>query len=291
MTHRPDGARTWAAFFGVVLIGGANFIAVSVSNGELPPLFGATLRFALAAVLFFLIGLVARVPAARGRAAVGAALYGVLGFGVAYAFLYSALVGLPAGTASVIVATAPLFTLVLAAVFGQERLSPRAVAGALLAIAGIAALSRGTLGGAIGGIYLVSGVLGTLALASASVVAKGLPDVHPLTLNTIGMAAGSVLLALGSRLLGETWTVPQAARTWAAVAWLVVLGSVGFFQLYLYVLRRWRASAAVYVVAGMPVVAVVLGAVILGQAVTAELLFGGGMVIAAVYVGAGGGGR
>jgi len=288
--HRTPQGTTWAAFAGAVVIGGANFIAVSVSNEALAPLYGAALRFAAAAFLFLLLLRVRGVPLARGRPAAGAVAYGVLGFGLTYGFLYHALLGLPAGTASVVVASTPLFTLLFAVLVGQERLSYRGVGGGLLAIAGIGVLSLGTADPAPGAglalSYLAFCVLGTAAAAASSVVAKALPEVHPLNMNAIGMIAGSLCLALGSLAMGEPWVLPREGRTWVAVGWLVILGSVGLFQLFLYVIRRWTASATVYAITGMPLVAVVLGALILGQPITAEVVAGGGLVIAAVYVGA-----
>lgn len=285
MAKSPD-SRTYAAFAGAVVIGGANFIAVSFSNMELPPLFGAALRFALAAALFFLVASAWRVPLARGRSAAGAAVYGLLGFGVSYALLYYALLGLAAGTAAVILATVPLFTLLIAVLLGQERLSLRGVVGGVLVIAGIAVLSLDAFGGELGSSYLIAAILGAVAVAASSVVAKAFPDVHPVNMNAIGMAAGTVLLAAGSLALGERWALPRESQTLVALAWLVILGSVGLFQLFFFVIRRWTASATVYAVAGMPVVAAGLGAVMLGQPITVEVLAGGVMVIAAVYVGA-----
>jgi len=285
MDHSENG-KPYAAFVGAVLIGGANFIAVSFSNQELPPFFGAALRFALAALLFLAYARAMQIPLARGRAAAGAAVYGLLGVGLTYAGLYYALVGLAAGTAAVIVAAAPLFTLGFAVLLGQERLSARGVVGGLLAMAGIAVLSWGTLVGASDWRYLAAALAGTAAASLSGVVAKALPDVHPVNMNAIGMAAGTVLLAAGSLANGEPWVLPRAMPTTLAVGWLVVFGSVGLFQLVLYVIRRWTASAAVYVTAGMPVVAVALGALMLGQPVTWQMLVGGAIVIAAVYVGA-----
>ncbi len=282
----PPDAKTLAAFIGATVTGGANFIAVSVSNMELPPLFGAALRFALASALFFLIAASWRVPIARGRAAAGAALYGVLGIGAAYAFLYYSLVGLAAGTVAVIIAAAPLFTILIAVVSGQERLSRRRLAGGVLAVAGIAVLSIEAMGGEIHPSYFAAAVLGSLAIAASSVVAKALPQVHPVNMNAIGMTAGIILLAMGSLVLGERWALPSETRTLFAVAWLVVIGSVGLFLSFLYVIRRWAASAAVFAVAAMPVVAVVLGVLILGQPVTGHLLAGAAIVTAGVYVGA-----
>jgi drug/metabolite transporter (DMT)-like permease len=279
-------SNTYAAFAGTVVIGGTNFIAVSFSNRELPPLFGAALRFALAALLFFLIARAWRVPLARGRSAVGAAIYGILGFGAAYAFLYYSLVGLAAGTAAVIIATVPLFTLAIAVLLGQERLSLRGVVGGVLVVIGIAILSFGAIGGELGASYLIAAVLGAIAIAASSVAVKAFPSVHPLNLNAIGMVSGTVLLAFSSLLFGEPWVLPRETQTLAAISWLVIMGSVVLFQLFLYVIRRWTASATVYAVAGMPVVAVGLGAIMLHQPVTVEVLAGGALVIAAVYVGA-----
>jgi drug/metabolite transporter (DMT)-like permease len=278
--------QTNVAFGAAVAIGGANFIAVSFSNMELPPLFGATVRFALAAALFILIGRARRIPLARGRLAAGAALYGLLGFGVAYALLYYALVGLAAGTTSVIVAAVPLFTLLIAVAARQERLTARGLIGGCLAVAGIAILSLGTLEGGLGRHYLVAAILGSVAAAGSSVVAKGLPDVHPVNMNALGMLAGTAFLAVGSLALGESWALPRSAATWIAVAWLVLLGSVALFQLFLYVIHRWTASAAAYAVTGMPVVAVGLGALMLDQPITLPVIVGGAMVMVAVYVGA-----
>lgn len=285
MTQNVD-TNTYLAFANAVLIGGANFVAVSFSNMELPPLFGAALRFALAALLFFLILRISGVPLARGRAAAGAAIYGLLGFGAAYAFLYYALVGLAAGTVAVIMAAVPLFTLIMAVLLGQERLSLRGIVGGGLAIAGITVLSLGTLGGDLNPAYLIAAVLGAVAAAASTVAAKSLPDVHPFNMNAIGMASGTALLVVGSFLFGERWVLPYESSTWMALGWLVVLGSVGLFQLFLYVVRRWTASATVYAVTAMPVVAVGLGAVLLDQPITPAVLAGGAMVMVAVYVGA-----
>jgi drug/metabolite transporter (DMT)-like permease len=284
----PSGGRkTIAAFSGAVLIGGANYIAVSFSNKELPPFLGAATRFAAAAVLFFVLALVMRVRPPRGRALTGAVSYGLLGFGVAYAFAYYALVGLSAGITSVTLASGPLVTLVIAVLMGQERLTPRAVVSGLLAVAGVVVLSLEAIGGASGGSsYLLAAVAATIAMAASSVIAKAYGDVHPINMNAVGMLAGAALLAAASLVFNEPWMLPRQTQTLAALAWLVVAGSVGLFQLFLYVVQRWTASASVYAVTAMPVVAVILGALLLDQPITARVVVGGAMVLAAVYVGA-----
>ncbi len=284
MRQTPD-SKTYAAFLLAMVIGGANFIAVSLSNRELPPLFGATLRFGLASILFFVIARAWRIPLARGRDALGAVIFGLLNIGAAYALLYTALVGLDAGTVAVIVAAVPLFTLAIAVLTGQERLSMNRVAGGILVIAGIAIISLGGIGGGFDFAYFLAALFGAVAIAAASVVAKAYPNVHPINMNAIGTTAGTILLAISSLALGEQWVLPQGNSTLMAVGWLVIAGSVGLFQLFLYVIKRWTASATVYALAGMPVIAAGLGIVILDQPVTPGVLAGGALVIAAVYVG------
>ncbi len=83
----PD-RLTLTAFGGIVLIAGANFVAVRFSNQEVPPFLGGGVRFALAALLFLLVVALRRLPILRGRELVGIVLYGLLGFTGFYALAY-----------------------------------------------------------------------------------------------------------------------------------------------------------------------------------------------------------
>lgn len=279
-------ARTYAAFFAAVVIGGSNFVAVTFSNREFPPFFGATARFGIASLLFFGLGRFLKIPLLRGRRAGKAVLYGVIGFGIAYACLYVALLELSAGTVAVILASVPLMTLLIAVLHRQERMTARGIVGGVLALGGIAILSSGKLGGELPIGSLLAALGGALASAWSTVIAKGMPDVHPVNMNTFGMAAGTVFLLACSLIAGEEWLLPSKTSTILAFTWLATVGSIGLFQCFLYVVRRWTASAAVYVLTGMPVVAGVLGALLLDQPISLELFLGGALIVIAVYVGA-----
>jgi drug/metabolite transporter (DMT)-like permease len=277
---------TLVAFLGSVLFGGTNFVAVRFSYAGIEPFFGAAVRFTIAAALLFLLALIRRVPLPRGRAALGTLVYGLLAFGLAYALVYYALIRLAAGTTSVILASVPLLTLIFAVLHGQERLSARGVAGGLLAIAGIALLSAGTMDGDVPLVYFLTAVGAAAATAESSVVAKALPRLDPIVTNGVGMTAGAGLLWIVSLSFGESWALPSDARTWLVLAYLIVFGSVGLFMLFLFVIERWSASATVYSLALMPVVAVTLGSLLANEPITWKLLLGGGLVLAAVYLGA-----
>jgi drug/metabolite transporter (DMT)-like permease len=277
---------TLVAFAATVLIGGTNFVAVRVSYADFEPFFGAAIRFTASALLLFLVAFLKGIPAPRGRAALGAAVYGLMAFGLAYALVYYALVGLAAGTTSVVLASVPLLTLLFAALHGQERVTARGIAAGLLAIVGIALLSMGTMSREVRPIYFVAAVLCAAATAESSVIAKSLPRVDPIMTNGVGMTAGAITLWLVSLAFGETWTLPTNASAWLVLGYLVVFGSVALFILFLWVIDRWSASATVYSLALMPAVAVTLGTILANEPVTWSLLVGGALVMSAVYLGA-----
>jgi drug/metabolite transporter (DMT)-like permease len=105
VTRNPD-ALSLGTFGLVVLLGAGNFLAVRMSNLDLPPFWGAGLRFALAAASFVLIALVLRLRWPTGRDLALTVLYGVFGFAAFYALMYWALVQVTAGVATVVMACA-----------------------------------------------------------------------------------------------------------------------------------------------------------------------------------------
>jgi drug/metabolite transporter (DMT)-like permease len=113
-TDSADGLAL-AAFIGAVVIGGSNFVAIRYSNRELDPLWGAGLRFGLAAAVFAVLVVALRLPLPRGRVLGLLVLYGLLAFAVAYGCLYWALQDVPAGIGAVVMAVGPLLTLLLGA--------------------------------------------------------------------------------------------------------------------------------------------------------------------------------
>jgi len=282
---RPD-RLTLAVFAIVVLIGGSNFVAVRYSNAELPPYWGATLRFVPAAALLFIALPIWRIPLPRGAALTGAVLYGALNFGAGYALTYFGLQKAPAGTASVVLATVPLFALVLAVVHGLERFRIRPLLGAVVATAGIAIVFGDQLSADVPAVYLLAILANAAVAAEATVIAKRFPRTHPLGTNAVGMLVGAVILGALSFGVGETHTLPQRPETQLTLLYLATIGSIGLFGLFLFMLGRWTVSASSYALVVMPLVAVSLGAALRGEAVSSSFVIGAVVVAVGVYVGA-----
>src|ERR687890_1901208 len=127
--RRPREGLVTVAFAAIAVLVGGNAVGIRFSNRELDPLWGAGLRFALAATVLGAAVAVLRLELPRGRALTGALLFGLLDVGGAFALGYYALVELHAGFGSILLALVPLATLLLAVLQGQERLRVAAVAG------------------------------------------------------------------------------------------------------------------------------------------------------------------
>jgi drug/metabolite transporter (DMT)-like permease len=274
------------AFALLVVFAGGNPVAVRFSNSGLPPFWGATLRFSAAALIFWLLVLVRRIAVPRGRALLGAVLYGVLSIGASYACLYWGLLRVSAGLAGALLALVPLMTLFFAWAHGVEKLRWRGVVGAVIATAGVVLGVVGGFGGAVHLPSVLAMVAGVACLAEAGVVFKLLPQGHPIVTNAVALTTGAPMLAGLSLLTGEQWALPDSFNTWAAFAYLALIGSVAVFYLYLSVLSQWTASATSYAFLLIPVSTVVIAALVAGEVVTLSFLIGAALVLAGVWVGA-----
>lgn len=125
------------AFAGCTLLWGTTFLAIRSGVATLPPLWGATLRLALACVLLTLLALAFRQALPRGKALGIAAAYGVLEFGLNLGLLYWGEQHVASGLAAVFYATSPLSASLLAHVLGQDRLDAWRAAATVLAFAGV----------------------------------------------------------------------------------------------------------------------------------------------------------
>lgn len=277
---------TLSAFVLMVVLAGGNAVGIAIVRQELDPYWGAALRFGTAGLLFALLMIAMRSPLPRGTALLGAVTYGVLGFGVAFGLAFVAIPMTGAGAGQLLLGLVPLLTLILAPLHGLERFRLRAVIGSLIALVGVAVLAadRISLNIPIAGIALAFGV--ALLLAEAGIVVKLTPRADPVATNAVGMLVGAVILLPLSLLLGEAWILPAQQDVWLAMAYLVLAGSLGVFWLFVFVLRRWTASAVSFEFLLIPLATIPFSALLTGEVITPLMLVGGAIILAGVYLGA-----
>jgi len=281
----PD-ALTAVAFVVLVTLAGGNAVGIKIVGDELAPFWGAALRFGAAGVIFAALMLALRVPVPRGAALAGAVLYGLLAFGAAFGIAFVAIPMTGAAAAQVLLGLVPLLTLVLVPFHGLERFRPRAFIGSLVALVGVAILAADRIALDIPPEGIGLAILVALLLAEAGVVAKMTAGAHPIATNAVGMLAGVALLVPISLVAREEWRLPAQSDTWAAAAYLVLAGSVVVFWLFIFVVRRWTASAASFQFLLIPLATIPISAILTREVITPVMLLGGAIVLGGVYLGA-----
>ncbi len=274
----------WAALAAVYLIWGSTYLGIELAMRTMPPLLMLSLRFLVAgSLLWLLVGRGQRPTFRQWRAAivVGGALLLFGNGGVAIAQQT-----IDTGTVALIVGSVPLWLALLDRVFLGQRLAPAAVAGLVVGFGGVALLAGGAGGGSLGGAIFV--LVGSLAWAAGSLYARraDLPE-RPLAGASLQMLAGGVLLGLGGLVRGEAGDVDVAAisgESIAALAYLVLIGSLVGFSAYVGLLRNAPTSLVGTYAYVNPVVAVALGTLVLGEPLGARVLVGGGAILAAVIL-------
>jgi drug/metabolite transporter (DMT)-like permease len=275
MTH---GAKVWTALVTVYVIWGSTYLGIAVTGETIPPLFAASTRFIAAGSLMVLVVLLRRGQLRVSRRALGSCIViGILLPG-ANAVLFFAERDVPTGLASLIIASVPLWVVVLRLI-GRERLPWPALAGVGVGFAGVAVLAQPSGGATTAGIALC--VLSAIMWSVGSVLSARvtMPD-DPFAATAYEMLAGGLVM-----LPISLFTVHDFSPSTASILgwiYLVTFGSIVGYTAYVWLLANaplGLVSTYAYV---NPVVAIALGVAFRGEQLTWRLLLGAAIVVVAV---------
>ncbi|MCP9975175.1 EamA family transporter [Streptomyces somaliensis] len=288
-TARISGA-VWAALAIVYLVWGSTYLGIRVVVETLPPFLSAGARFVVAGLLLAALLAWRHGPGVlkvtRAQLA-SAAFVGLMLLVGGNGLVVLAETSVPSGLAALLVAVMPAWVVLLRSVSG-DRPGPSAYAGVALGLAGLAVLSLPGLSGDvhIGGILTV--VLATLMWSAGSFSSSRIPmPRNPFTASAYEMLAGGLGCALVGLVRGEQRGLELAevsTRSWTALAYLVVFGSLIAFTAYAWLLQNAPLSLTATYAYVNPVVAVVLGWLILDEALTWSIALGGAVVVAGVWL-------
>jgi drug/metabolite transporter (DMT)-like permease len=291
MTGVHDSSRA-VDRFGVVkyavlcLIWGSTWLVIKVGYGGLGPLTVASLRFALAGILLTILVpmLGARWP--RGRVEWLLVLWvGVVLFAADYGFIYWSEQFIDSSLTAILFAMLPLFTIAFAHVYiPGDRITPRKLAGTLLAFVGVAALfgDRLRIDAALAAPMLAV-IASTIFAAAAGVAAKRHgASLHPAALNSTAMLVGAAVLIAAAIASGEHPRLPADARTWMAITYLAVVGSVISFLGYFSLMKTWSVTSLSFISVFTPAIALGLGFVFLEERPTPWTALGTILILSGV---------
>ncbi len=281
----------WLSLLVVWVVWGSTYLAMRVVVREMPPLAAAGTRFLTAGSLMGLVALL--LDRAHGwpsrRQWLDYALVGVLLLSIGNSLVMWSERTVPSGIAALIVATVPVWLLLLDGLRPNGRpWTLRLWIGAAIGLLGVALVARPE------GRLDAQHVLAILALQVAclswtvgSLYAQQVPSRLPLaSAAAVEMLAGGVVGLLVSRLLGEDWSRMAAAspRAWGGISYLVAFGSLIGFTAFAHCLNELPASTVGTYAYVNPMVAVVLGRLVLGEPLTPGLLAGGALIVLSVAI-------
>jgi drug/metabolite transporter (DMT)-like permease len=287
----PGPAVKAATLALLVGIWGTTWAAVKISLRGFPPFTGVALRFAVAAALLVAIARLMGTPlsAVNRRDRRLRVLHALLSFCASYGIVFWAEQWVPSGLASVLFATFPLFVAVMAHfVLPGERMTASVLAGTVLGFAGIAVIFAEDFDHLGGRSVLVASAVMLMSplVAAVSTVAvkKWGRGIRPVSFNAVAMIYSAVVMGAAAGVTERHETIVLERWPVLAILYMAVAGTAVTFPLYFWLLEHMQARHLSLIGYGTPVVALFLGAVFLGEALTVRTLSGSALVVIGVAI-------
>lgn len=287
MSPTTPPRSAYVAWVAVCVIWGTTYLGIRVALEATPPALMGGIRWTVAGALLVAIATLRgeRLPSIALWPSLG--LQGLLMIGVGNGFVNWAEQYVPSGLAAVTLATSPFWMSGVEALRANgERLSRKALVGLVLGFTGILVLVWPDLNlGDSAGLQFTLGILALQVACLGWAIGSSYSKRHPHGASVIAATAvqmilgGLVMLAAGT-LLGEWPRVHLEGRGLWALTYLVFVGSIGGFVSYIYALQHLPvATVSLYAYAN-PLIAVVLGALLLGEPFTTRTVVSMSIVFA-----------
>jgi drug/metabolite transporter (DMT)-like permease len=290
--NHPPSWKILSAFAIIYLVWGSTFLAIRIGVHEVPPFLFAAMRFSVAGLVLYGWMSARGEPSPNRRQWMSILLLAMLIFVFDYGLLFWAEQRVPSGIAAVMMATIPVFMALSEILFLRtQKLTARLAVALIIGIGGVAVLMSRSLhlGGApIDSMGAAALIIGSITWSIGSVLTRKLP-LPPSKVMSSGaqMLAGGILLALAAAALGEFHnfhpsTVSRGA--WLALLYLIVAGSIIGFTAYVWLLHHESPTKVGTYAYVNPVVAVLLGYFLGGEALALRTILGTLCVLISVVV-------
>jgi len=269
-------------------IWGTTWIFIKIGLEDLPPIAFASARFILASAIILVVILARRIPLPKTSSEWKLiAFTGVLQFSINYSTVFWSEQYITSGLAAVLQAMITVFGLVLAWFFlPNEKVTRQKIIAVIVGVIGVAVIFIDQLQveNLLAFIACMAIVVGAYAAAQASILIKAKAGgIHPASL-----VFGQMICGLPPIIIYSLWYEGNPLNynwTWRAVVsllYLTILGTIAAFWLYYWLLSKIESTRAMMISLVTPLVAVVIGAIVLGEWLPPQTFFGGVLIIASI---------
>jgi drug/metabolite transporter (DMT)-like permease len=291
-TSRPPAWKVLLAFAIIYFVWGSTFLAIRVGVREVPPFLLAGMRFFVAGIVLYAWMRMKGSPSPTLREWGSATLLAILIFVLDYGLLFWAERRVPSGIAAVMMATIPVFMAISEIlILRTQRLTLRLAVALLVGLGGVAVLMNHRL--SFGEVPVDTRgacalIVGAIAWSVASALTRRLPLPAAKTMSSgAQMLAGGVLLTFTAAMLEEFRGFKMQAvsrEAWLALAYLIVAGSIVGFTAYVWLIHHESPTKVGTYAYVNPVVAVLVGYFLGGEAIGLRTIFGTLLVLVSVVV-------
>ncbi|WP_299558506.1 DMT family transporter [uncultured Sulfitobacter sp.] len=270
-SERSISGRAWLLLFALALLWGASFLSVRVALDEVPVLTSVAHRVGWAAVVLWAVVLGTGLPVPRGwRVWIGFAGMGLLNNAIPFSLMAWGQLYIPTGLTSILNASTAIFgVLVASLLLSDERLSPRRATGVLIGFVGVAtAIGLENLRAFdLGALAQLAVLGGTVSYALAGVWArKMLVGLAPQTAAAGMLSASTMVMVPLAWMVDGPISLDLAPRTMIAIAYYALAATALAYLLYYRVLALAGSGNLMLVTLLVAPIAIVLGAIVLGEA-------------------------
>lgn len=272
----------------LAFIWSTTWIFIKVGLDDIPPMAFAAARFLVSVSLLAAIIKIQRIAMPKSSAEWKLiAVTGVLQFSINYSLVFWSEQYITSGLAAVLQATITVFGLILAwLMLPNERITLQKIVAVSVGIIGVAVIFFDQL--KVDNLMAFAGcaaiVVGAYAAAQASILVKAkAADIHPATLVFSQMLCGLPAIIIYSLIReGNPLAFNWSLKAVLCVLYLAVLGTVAAFWLYYWLLAKVESTKAMMISLVTPLLAVVIGWLVLGETLPPQTGFGGLLIIAAI---------
>jgi drug/metabolite transporter (DMT)-like permease len=272
-------ATDWMLLIALSLLWGGSFFFGKIAVAELPPLTVAFGRVAIAAAILIVLAHATGIALPATLAAWRPfAIMGLLNNAIPFVLILWGQTRIPSGLAAILNATTPLFTVLVAhAATRDERLTPSRLVGVTIGLGGVVVMIGPDLLRDLGSNVAAQGtcLLAAISYAFAGIYGRRFRGEPALRVAAGQLAMSSLMLAPLALLLDRPWTLtPPSVAAWAALMGTAILSTALGYLIYFRVLARAGATNVLLVTFLIPVSAILLGTLILGEQLAARHIVG-----------------